>query len=93
MRFGQRGTGQGGKGETAKGTSGTALCQDPMRAMLVPNSHWPAFSEPPKGRGASPSVGVELAPVSAVSSTGGDTRQHIKMGHTLSRISTVAICI
>lgn len=67
----------------------------PMRAMPIPNPYWSASSReivPPKAN-ASPMCWGGVGPVSAVSSTGNERRQHIKMGHTLSRISTVAICI
>jgi len=87
--------GEEASGRSQKGTSGTALCQGPMRAMPVPNPYWSVSSEqivPPKAN-ASPMCWGGVGPVSAVLSTGNDTRQHIKMGHTLSRISTVAICI
>ena len=63
--------------------------------MPVPTSYWLTSSkqiDPSRGRRI-PMCWGGVGLVSAVISTGNDTRQHIKMGHTLSRISTVAICI
>jgi hypothetical protein len=51
-------------GRWQKGTSGTALCQDPMRAMAVPSPYWPVSPESrssPQRQMHPPCVGVELA--------------------------------
>lgn len=84
--------GKGGKWETATGASGTALSLDPCEPWPFRLDTGRPLCEgivPPQGECIPMCWGGD-GPVSALLSTGNGTRQHIKMGHTLSRISTVA---
>lgn len=65
------------------------------RCSILPGSSFPQSRTRPAlsneissfGRCIPPCCWCGVGPASAVVSTGNDTRQHIKMGHTLSRIS------